>query len=104
MRYHKENNDLCYGDTNGNLVYEHRIIELKKKKRIWENGSSSIGFLSNDAKAYFDYYISKILDDNQFREDRIMRHIEVITKEGEEGRAMKYLKQVKQELWHNFYL
>lgn len=83
--------------TDGNWVYEDRIVKPKNKKASSsgeEYSSSSAILLSDGVKAYFDDWFGKILDDNQVREDQIMSQMEVVVREEEEGRQ-KIKEEVK---------
>lgn len=64
-------------------------MKPKKKNGTSSTGETSlsyVGLLITDAKAYFDDWFGKILDDNHVHEDPIMGRIEAMAKEAEEGR------------------
>lgn len=83
--YRDKDNVYCYLEKSGNKVYDDQIKEQEKNSTD-EAGSSDVGGLSADARAYFDELFEKIMADNQFQEDQIMDRIEVVAKEVKEGR------------------
>lgn len=52
-------------------MYDDQIVE-PKKDFIDGVGSSSVGVLFDDTRAYFDKLFGNIMADNQIREDQIM--------------------------------
>lgn len=83
---------IYYMDTNGVYYYLEKLgrkifygqIMEPKKDSIVESGSSDVGVLSADARAYFDELFGNIMEDNQVHEEQIMNCIEAMDKEVDE--------------------
>lgn len=104
MHYFKdENNVYYYLDNVGRYIYEDKIevlegLDIKHKKKNMmsiivpghigssssTSPSSSDRLLSNDAKAYLDGLVSKIMVDSHIREKHFHVHIDLVAKEEKE--------------------
>lgn len=84
MSYYCDKDGVYYYLEKSDMkVYDNHIVEPDKSSTD-EAGSSGLGVLSTNARAYFDKLFGKIMAYNQVYENWIMGRIEDVVKDAEE--------------------